>query len=146
MNSIKILVVDDNALLRLSVKSSLLLCGYRVDEAENGSAALSLIAQSAPDLILLDICLPDMHGIAVLQEARKLNKTMGIIMVTALVRPDWKVAAMEAGADGYLGKPYDFDMLQQQVTEVLDRLWQRRELVIGIDIVNRQKAPIHYVG
>lgn len=141
MNSIKILVVDDNALLRLSIKSSLILCGYRVEEAENGSAALSLIAQRAPDLILLDICLPDMHGITVLREARKLNKTMGIIMATALVRPDWKAAAMEAGADGYLGKPYDFYTLQQQVAEVLDHMWQRRWPTTDADGVNRQEMP-----
>ena len=116
---LKILVAADDASLRSLIKTCLTICGYQVAEAQSGSETLALLAKQAPDLVLLDFCMPDLSGLTVLQEIRRSNRDVAVIMSTALARPEWAEAAMAAGADGYLGKPYDFYELRQTVAAVL---------------------------
>lgn len=133
MKSTKILIVDDSAPLRLLLKCSLASQKYDIFEAHNGTSALSLTAQLEPDLVLLDISMPDMNGITVLEEIRKLNKRVGVLMVSALSTAEWKDAASKAGADGYLCKPCAVHEIQQQVIEILNMANQRKPCLVGAD-------------
>ena len=109
-NGSRILVVDDHEdnieVLRLRLES----WGYRTDSVKDGASALRVVEQSPPDLILLDVMMPEVSGIEVARRV-KANKSLPfipIIMQTALDSTEAKVEGLEAGADDYITKPIDF--------------------------------------
>jgi two-component system alkaline phosphatase synthesis response regulator PhoP len=117
----KILVVDDEARLRSVVKGYLEQAGYAVRTAENGRAALLIAREFAPDLIVLDLMMPEMDGWEFMRHHRQ-NAHTPIIMLTARVEDTDKVAGLDEGADDYITKPFSPRELVARVRAVLRRL------------------------
>lgn len=118
--SFKLLIVDDDANLRLLLRLALTNKHYTIYEAANGEMALTMCLDLNPDLILLDIALPGMDGITVLQQIRQDNQTVCILMVSALNMQKWIFSAMSHGADGFIAKPLNVTMLHQTVAKHLN--------------------------
>ena len=115
----KVLIVDDDANLRLLLRLALGTEPYTIYEAATGEMALAMCLDLAPDLILLDIALPGLDGISVLQQIRQSNQTVYILMVSALHMQKWIMAALENGADGFIAKPLNVSTLRQTVAKCL---------------------------
>ena len=119
----KLLLVDDDAEIRASVRLGFELQWRDVEivEAAGGEEALRLVEEQRPDLVLLDVGLPDTDGYSVLREIRAFS-AVPVIMLTARDEPIDKVRGLEAGADDYVGKPFDHLELMARVRAVLRRL------------------------
>jgi two-component system, OmpR family, KDP operon response regulator KdpE len=117
----RILIVDDEKGIRSFLRVSLTSHGYAVSEAATGSDALEKSVSAHPDVIVLDLGLPDIDGLDVITEIRRRAKTPIIILS---VREDVsdKVAALEAGADDYLTKPFSITELEARLKAVMRRL------------------------
>ena len=113
-----VLVVDDELQIRRFLRISLEGRGYQVIEAATGHEALTRTAQSRPDLILLDMGLPDMDGMEVLGRLREWTKTPVLILSVRDSDRD-KVAALDAGADDYVTKPFSTDELLARMRTAL---------------------------
>jgi two-component system, OmpR family, KDP operon response regulator KdpE len=100
-----ILVIDDEPQIRRFIKAGLELYGYSVNEAENGSAGLNAMAHSRPDLIILDLGLPDMSGLEVLNTVRSWSN-VPVIILSVQVEEEQKVHLLRSGADDYITKPF----------------------------------------
>jgi two-component system, OmpR family, KDP operon response regulator KdpE len=100
-----ILVIDDEPQIRRFIKAGLELYGYSVSEAENGSAGLNAMAHSRPDLIILDLGLPDMSGLEVLNTVRSWSN-VPVIILSVQVEEEQKVHLLRSGADDYITKPF----------------------------------------
>ena len=105
MTGLRILVVDDEPPIHRFLRPALEASGYVVLRADTGSAALHQIANAAPDMIVLDLGLPDMDGKEVLAKARNFTK-VPIIILSARDREAEKIAALDLGADDYVEKPF----------------------------------------
>ncbi len=109
-----VLVVDDELQIRRFLKISLEASGYRVHEAVAGHEALEKVALLRPDLVILDLGLPDMDGLAVLSQLREWSKTP-VIVLSVRDADREKIAALDAGADDYLTKPFSVDELMARM-------------------------------
>ena len=101
----RVLVVDDEAPIQRFLRPALLASGYEVLSAETGAEALRLIATASPDIIVLDLGLPDMDGKEVLAQARQFSKSP-VIVLSARDQETEKIAALDMGADDYVEKPF----------------------------------------
>jgi len=119
--SARVLVVDDEAQLRLAVKRSLEGHGYKVREADDGASALHAHDAFKPDVVLLDLVLPDMSGVDVCAQLRRLYDTP-IIVLSVVGDAQTKVSALDAGADDYLTKPFGMDELLARMRAALRRI------------------------
>ena len=124
MQPIHILLVDDDALLRRSVAFSLERAGYRVSTAANAEDALGLAGRDPPDLVLLDIGLPGMDGLDALRRFQGRPNAPAVIFLTARRRELEQVLGLELGADDYITKPFDKNVLLAHVKAVLRRVQQ----------------------
>ena len=115
-----ILVVDDDAKIVRLVRTYLERAGYRVVEAADGRAALSSIALEMPALVVLDIMLPEVDGIAVLKAVRRTDRTP-VIILSARGLVDDRISGLAAGADDYLPKPFSPAELVLRVERILER-------------------------
>ncbi len=132
-----ILVVDDKAHMRSLLRDYLSAEGFRVVLAENGRTALFVARQDKPDLILLDIMMPEMDGFTFLRTYRKERNTP-VILVTARLEESDKVLGLELGADDYVTKPFGMRELVARVKAVLRRTGQETpagEVVRAADVV-----------
>lgn len=116
-----ILLVEDEYRVASFVRQGLEEEGYRVEWVPEGQRALELALQTAFDLVLLDLRLPDLHGIEVCQRLRLHHPAMPILMLTALDAVEDRVAGLRAGADDYLPKPFAFDELLARIEALLRR-------------------------
>jgi len=107
----KILVVDDERLVRWSLRQKCEEWGFHVVEAEAGQPALKVAQHESPDLALLDVRLPDMSGLEVLEQLKKNGDVRAVIMITADPQLDDVKTALKLGAYDFVGKPVDFDEL-----------------------------------
>ena len=125
MNNPKILVVEDDASVRNLITTTLKSNDYRYITAPNGSSAILLASSQQPDIVLLDLGLPDLDGVEIIRRIRSWSD-MPIIVISARSEDSDKVSALDAGADDYLTKPFS-------VTEMLARLRvaQRRIASLG---------------
>jgi two-component system KDP operon response regulator KdpE len=105
-----VLVVEDEPQMRKFIRASLTSHGYRIVEAETASEALRLITSHNPQLVLMDLGLPDSDGIDLTKQLREWSR-VPIIVISARGREDDKVAALDAGADDYLTKPFGVNEL-----------------------------------
>jgi CheY-like chemotaxis protein len=136
---VNILVVDDSALIRTMLCDALVDDGYHVSEAANGQEALDEIAESCPDVILLDIEMPEMDGIEVLLSLKAQEETRGIsvIVVTSHARDDKVVGALELGATDFISKPFSHSVVRARVRNVL-RIRSRHKRVEAATEVKAQ--------
>ncbi len=118
----KILVVEDDSLIQLSLLEMLKAWGYACDHAEDGELAWDLASQYPYDLILLDLNLPRLDGLALCQRLRsRLEQQPLILMLTARDSSFDKVLGLEDGADDYMVKPFDPDVLRARLRALLRR-------------------------
>jgi len=124
----RILVVDDEHLIRWSLEQSLLKQGYDVGTAASGEEAIKQIHEETPELVLLDIQLPGMDGLEVLQKVKEIDSEIIVVMVTALGVLETAVKAMRLGAHDYINKPFNLDELSIIVKKALETRQLRKEV------------------
>jgi len=122
----RILLIEDDPQIRRFLRASLPTQGYELLEAESGREGLGLAAAQTPDLILLDLGLPDMDGIEVIRQVR-LWSAVPIIILSARDQEREKVATLDAGADDYLTKPFGVGELMARIRVGLRRFLQAGE-------------------
>ena len=115
-----VLVIDDEPQIRRFIGAGLELYGYSVREAENGSAGLNAVAHARPDLIILDLGLPDMSGIEVLRTIRSWSN-VPIIVLSVQADEEQKVHLLRSGADDYMAKPFGIAELAARCEAALRR-------------------------
>ncbi len=132
----KVLVVDDHAASRMTAVALLGMEGYEVIEAENGSAALYLVSEKQPDLILLDVMMPEMDGFEVCQLLKQDEQTrlIPVIFITALNDRRSRIRGIEVGADDFLSKPFDRVELAARVKSLV------RQKRLNEDLDHAEKA------
>jgi two-component system, OmpR family, KDP operon response regulator KdpE len=121
MSAGRIMVVDDQANIRRFMRSSLVAEGYEVNEAKTGEAALENIRELRPDLVVLDMNMPGMGGLAACRAIRK-DSDVAIIMLTVRNSEEDKVAALDAGADDFVTKPFSTPELMARIRAALRRV------------------------
>ena len=124
----KILVVDDERLVRWSLRQKCEEWGYQVMEAEAGEPGLRLAQHESPDLVLLDVRLPDISGLQVLEQLKKSGDARAVIMITADPQLDDVKVALKLGAYDFVGKPLDFDELHVTIKNALETSKLRSEV------------------
>lgn len=120
MNKPLILVVEDDKAIRNLISTALDMQGYNYHTAETGNASILEAMSSRPDIIILDLGLPDMDGIDIIKKVRSWS-TVPIIVVSARGEDRDKVSALDAGADDYLTKPFSVDELLARLRVTLRR-------------------------
>jgi diguanylate cyclase (GGDEF)-like protein len=118
-NSQDILVVDDSRIVQAMVTDILEVEGYSVRQAENGRCALEMVAQRRPDLILLDVMMPEMDGYETCAVLRQDPEYLPVLMITAKGDLEDLVRGLEVGADDYISKPFDHVELLARVKSLL---------------------------
>lgn len=118
--TVQILVVDDEPMVREVVVAYLEREGFRVEQAATGTAALEQLSESTPDLIILDVMLPELDGFSVLTQLRK-ERDIPVILLTARTEEPDRVLGLELGADDYVVKPFSPRELVARVRSVLRR-------------------------
>ena len=122
------MVVDDEHLVRWSLRQKCEEWGYQVIEADSGEPALKLAQRESPDLVLLDVRMPDISGIEVLDQLKKNGDARAVIMITADPQIDDVKAALKLGAYDFVGKPIDFDELHVTIKNALEATSLRTEV------------------
>jgi len=139
----RVLVIDDDPHLLKALRITLAAHGYAVDTAADGASALAAAARQAPDLLVLDLGLPDMDGTDVLRNLRRWSEAPVLVLSARHGSPD-KVGALDAGADDYITKPFGLDELLARLRALLRRVPQAetRPLISSagftVDLVARQ--------
>jgi two-component system, NtrC family, response regulator AtoC len=141
-----ILVVDDERLVRWSLQQKLEQWGYHVSLAEDGSTALGRIQLDNPDLITLDVKLPDMTGIDVLAELRDRNIRIPVIVITAFGIVDDAVRSLKLGAYDFIEKPINFEKLENAVRNALETKRLRTEVARTQEIQRSEFSVDRIVG
>lgn len=117
----RILVIEDNPKMAAAIERGLRENGYAVDVAHTGFEGEDVASTGAYDLVLLDLMLPDRDGVEVCRALRRRKVNTPVLMLTALSGTDDKVAGLDAGADDYLGKPFEFEELLARIRALLRR-------------------------
>ncbi|MFC2169971.1 sigma-54-dependent transcriptional regulator [Acidobacteriota bacterium] len=128
MRKQKILVVDDEKLIRWSLSQKLSEWGFDVLEAESGKPALSIVKEDPPDLIMLDVKLPDTNGTDLLVEFKKILPDLPVVMITAFGVIHDAVTAMRRGAYDFITKPIDDTKLHNTIKHALETASLKREV------------------
>jgi DNA-binding response OmpR family regulator len=128
----RILLVEDDAMIGESVRSALKHEGFAVDWVRDGRAAQSTLASERFDLVLLDLGLPQVSGLDVLRALRTQKDATPVIIVTARDDLQSRVAGLDAGADDYLVKPFDVEELSARMRAVIRRHTGRADPVIAV--------------
>lgn len=115
----KILVVDDSAMSRRSLKRMLETGGYGVVEAEDGISALETYHLERPDLVMLDMLMRGMYGLEVLTKLREMDTNARVVIVTADIQNSTKEMAMQAGALAFVNKPFAIETVLQIIAGIL---------------------------
>jgi DNA-binding NtrC family response regulator len=124
----KILVVDDERMIRWSIQQALAKDGHAVATVETGEEAVAQASDEMPDLVFLDITLPGIDGIEVLRRLKAMEPSVAVVMVTATEDLKTAVEAMRLGAYDYVSKPFDLDRLRVIAQNALDRNELRQEV------------------
>lgn len=116
-----VLVVDDDVHVLLGIRVALETDGHRVVTAEDGRAALAAVVRDDPDAVVLDLAMPFLDGVGVCRALRAAGDAVPVMMLTAHDLPAERVTGLDAGADDYLGKPFDVDELRARVRALVRR-------------------------
>ena len=115
-----VLICDDAAFMRMMIKDILTKNGYNiVGEAENGQKAVEKYKELSPDLVLMDITMPEMDGIQALKEIRKLDANSRIIMCSAMGQQAMVIESIQAGAKDFIVKPFQAERVLEAVKKVI---------------------------
>jgi DNA-binding NtrC family response regulator len=144
-NTTKILVVDDEHLIRWSLEQNLKKQGYEVVVASNGEEALKQVHEDPPDLVLLDIQMPGLTGLEVLEKVKEIDEDIVAIMITAHGGLETAVSAMRMGAYDYINKPFNLDELAIVIRKALETSSLRRE-VAGLRSEHRKSGVPNMIG
>ncbi|MBI3456733.1 MAG: sigma-54-dependent Fis family transcriptional regulator [Candidatus Rokubacteria bacterium] len=139
----RLLVVDDERLIRWSLEQTLAKSGYEVSTVATGEAALTAVREDPPDLILLDLKLPDIDGLQVLRQVKELSPQIQVLIMTAYADVGTAVEAMKLGAYDYLTKPIDFESLAVTVRNALEASQLRRKVRL---LSEKHLYPFHFAG
>ena len=113
------MIVDDAAFMRVSIRNILLKNGFEVaGEAENGTVAVQKYAELKPDVVTMDITMPEMNGLDALKAIRKLDPDAKVVMVSALGQEAMVRDAVIAGAKGFIVKPYKEDIIVETLRKL----------------------------
>jgi len=141
---LRVLIVDDEPAIRRFLRAGLGAQGYQVSEAQNGQAALDQFRKSAPDVLVLDLGLPDIDGFRIIEQLRESGSAVPIIVLSSRVDEVGKVRALDLGADDYVTKPFGVEELLARLrTALRHRLQQQGERPIfrsgelAVDLVRR---------
>lgn len=116
----KILIVDDDEMQLVALRTTLASEGYTVYSTADGPQGITIFRDQRPDLVLLDIGLPSMSGIEVLEELRRIDAQAKVIVITGYGSVESAVLAIRSGACDYLQKPYDVDVLLKKIENALN--------------------------
>lgn len=115
-----ILLVDDAAFMRMMLKDILVKNGYEVlGEAENGAKAVEKYKELNPDLVIMDITMPEMDGIEAVKEIKKINAAAAVIMCSAMGQQSMVIEAIQSGAKDFIVKPFQADRIVEAVRKVI---------------------------
>lgn len=144
MNAIRILVVDDEPPIRRLLRAGLGTQGYEVIEAADGATARALVTDDPPDLVILDLGLPDIGGQALLEGWRHDGRSMPVVVLSSRTDEAGIVRALEAGADDYVAKPFGMNELIARLALALRHRLQAegqaplfRTGALSVDLVRR---------
>ena len=151
----RLLVVDDEPNIRELLATSLRFAGFEIHTAADGASALRLAREVLPDLVLLDVMLPDMDGFTVTTRMREKGQTMPVLFLTAKDAVEDRVAGLTAGGDDYVTKPFSLEEVVARLRVLLRRAGARQEreeavLVVGDLVLDedahdvvRAGTPVH---
>lgn len=132
----KILVVDDESDLLEQLRETLTGQKYDVETAEDGKTALDKLFDTLYDLVILDIMIPFIDGVAILREMRKANINTPVLMLTAKGTVEDKIKGLDCGADDYLAKPFAIAELMARIRSLLRRASDHRDSMLTIGDVS----------
>jgi len=115
----KILIVDDAEFLRVRISKMLTGDGFEVVEADNGLKAIDAYKTHKPDMVLMDITMPEMDGLSALKELRKIDPNAKVIMLTALGQESVVLEAVKSGAKDFVVKPFERDRVMSAINKLL---------------------------
>jgi two-component system chemotaxis response regulator CheY len=115
----KVLIVDDAAFMRMMLKNILAKEGFECHEAGTGAEAVTRYAEVRPDLVTMDITMPDMDGITAVKEIKKLDAQARVLMCSAMGQQAMVMNAIQAGASDFIVKPFKPERVMEAVTKLL---------------------------
>lgn len=147
-SSLQILLVEDNHSLAESLSNALGRKGYVINHVDRGQLALNTLHTEAPDIIILDLGLPDIDGLQVLRNVRIFSKSLPVLLLTARDSTDDVVAGLDAGADDYLAKPFEISELLARLRVLERRLGtaESNDIVIGKVSLNTCQMSVSLCG
>lgn len=130
----QILLVEDDADCAAAVKDLLECRGYKVSVARDGGQAQGTFVMRKPDFVILDLMLPGESGFEVCERLKHTDRTVPVMVLSAIDLPEARALAERVGADGYLAKPYDPEDLFIQIEQIAQRVWERTHLDSGREV------------
>ena len=121
MTKTRVLIVDDEPNIRDLLATSLRFAGFDIQTAANGTSAVAAVTESEPDIILLDVMLPDMNGFSVTKKLRSAGIQAPILFLTARDEVEDKITGLTVGGDDYLTKPFSLDEVVARIQAILRR-------------------------
>ncbi len=121
VRALSVLIVDDDELVAATLRDCLATAGYESDVSLSGAEALASLDERSFDAILLDVVLPDIDGLEICRTLRRRGVTIPVLMLTGLASPNDAIAGLDAGADGYVTKPFDVGELLARLRAILRR-------------------------
>jgi two-component system OmpR family response regulator len=149
MPKARVLVVDDDAVLRQTVADALRLAGHEAVESRDGAAAIELATRESFELVILDVNMPRVDGFTVLEKIRRRRPTLPVIMLTARDEREDVVRGLKLGADDYIRKPFGLEEFSLRVSAVLRRsstTTQSSTIVCGDVEINPESATVTHAG
>jgi two-component system, OmpR family, response regulator len=150
-NPINVLVVDDEAVLAEMVSMALRYEGWNIATAGDGAAALESARSQRPDVVVLDVMLPDMSGLDVLRKLREQNPQLPVLLLTAKDAVEDRIAGLTAGGDDYVTKPFSLEEVVLRLRALLRRTGVTTEdsgaqLVVGDLVLNEDSHEVARAG
>jgi two-component system, OmpR family, response regulator len=150
-NPINVLVVDDEAVLAEMVSMALRYEGWNIATAGDGAAALEAARSQRPDVVVLDVMLPDMSGLDVLRKLREENPQLPVLLLTAKDAIEDRIAGLTAGGDDYVTKPFSLEEVVLRLRALLRRTGVRTEdsgaqLIVGDLVLNEDSHEVTRTG
>lgn len=144
----QILLVEDDQALARALQEALQKQGYAVNAVGTGEAAFYVISTDPPDIVILDLGLPDVDGIDVLKRVRKKQSDLPVLLLTARTQLEEKIAGLDSGADDYLAKPFEITELFARLRVLARRLNTSKtaEVSIGDVILNTNRKSVSVDG